>query len=141
MNVFPLGEVLFTWRGIIHLAKFIGTSLSGLHWGIARSWRYSLLFEGRAARPGTRECARLELAQRLPLKACPSSAECTGATRGQLRRWKSCAERRVKTFGKLLEVEWLSEEADRSGVQRACLNGLIGVSSDKNNRNINAVLR
>jgi hypothetical protein len=44
--------------------------------------------------------------QRLPLKICPSSAECTGAACDQLWRCNtsSSAERHVKTVGKLLEV-------------------------------------
>ena len=39
------------------------------------------------------------------------------------------AECRIKTVDKAtpLEVQWLMEEADGPGVQRACLNGLVAI--------------
>ena len=53
------------------------------------------------------------------------------------------AECRIKTVDKAtpLEVQWLMEEADGPGVQRACLNGLVGRGRYENDRYIKAVIR
>ena len=53
------------------------------------------------------------------------------------------AECRVNTVDKSrpLEVQWLVEEADGSGVQCAGPNGLVGMGGDENNRNVKAAMR
>lgn len=53
------------------------------------------------------------------------------------------AECRIKTVDKAtpLEVQWLMEEADGPGVQRACLNGLVAIGRYENDRYIKAAIR
>jgi len=61
---------------------------------------------------------------------------------GRRSRSPASVEGRVNTVDKATpDVYWLSEKADGSGVQRALLDGLVGIGRDENNRNVKAVMR
>ncbi len=66
-------------------------------------------------------------------------------TRGLRNRTRSLAsvECRMKTVDKAssLEFDRLVQEADGSAVQRACLNGLIGIGRNENDRYFRAEMR
>jgi hypothetical protein len=78
----------------------------------------------------------------LPGRAEPHSLLLVSTTRGMSRSLAS-VECRIKTIGEAspLEVERLTQEADGSGVQRACLNGLVAIGRNENDRYFKAEMR